>query len=101
MTATQTAVTVMADILPGHEDALRQQLERAGQDPANNPLVPFGGFANVHFARFFIMVATRDLVGRPLSARLVFLADLRRAIEEFLDRAPDQWRGAAPASAST
>src|SRR3981081_4131876 len=53
MVTTQSAVTVMADILAGHEGPLRQLLEAAGQDAANNSLVPFGKLATVHFARFF------------------------------------------------
>jgi hypothetical protein len=159
----QSAVTVMAEILPGHEASLRQLLEEAGRDAGNNSLVPFGKLSNVHFARFFLMEATRDVDGRLLSPRLIFMADvdgppgpflrslaglasdgldavyahcrdysgraglveflrrhsiptaaryvnnigrtveqirqeatLREAIEEFLDRSQDQWRGASP-----
>jgi hypothetical protein len=73
---TQSAVTVMADILPGHEAPVWQLLENAARDPAANALVPFGRLPMVHFARFFVMEATSDLDGRPLAPRLLFLADV-------------------------
>jgi hypothetical protein len=82
---TQSAVTVMADILPGHEAALQQLLQDAGADAANNALIPFGTLPNVHFARFFMIAATHDLDGRPLSPRLVFLADVDGSESPFLD----------------
>jgi len=84
VTITQSAVTVVAEILAGHEAGLRQLLVDAGQDPGNNALVPFAGFANVHFARFFVMDATRDLRGRPLPPRLVFMADVDGPADAFL-----------------
>ena len=75
MLTTQSAVTVIAEILPGHEAALQQALEQAGQSPASNASVPFARLTGVHFARFFILPPATDLDGRPLAARLVFLAD--------------------------
>ena len=84
MVTTQSAVTVMAEILPGHETALRQLLEDAGRDPANNALVPFGQFTNVHFARFFVIDGVTDLAGRPLAPRLAFLADVDGPADAFL-----------------
>jgi hypothetical protein len=76
MVTTQSAVTVMANVLPGHEEPLHQLLENAGQDAANNALVPFGKLPTVHFARFFTMAASQDLDNQPLAPRLVFLADV-------------------------
>src|ERR1700682_2866237 len=84
MVTTQSAVTVMADILPGHEATLRQLLETAGQDAANNALVPFGQLPNVHFGRFFIIDATTDLRGQPLTPRLVLDADVDGSADAFL-----------------
>ena len=75
----------MAEILPGHEAALRGLLEDAGRDPAANPLVPFGRLLTVHFARFFLTEATRDLDGRPLPPRLIFLADVDGPEAPFLE----------------
>src|SRR5437660_12385849 len=75
----------MAEILPDRESSLRQLLESARQDPANNSLVPFGRFPNVHFARFFIWPATIDpLQGMHYTARLFFLADVDGPANAFL-----------------
>ncbi|MGI9147060.1 MAG: hypothetical protein ACR2IK_10985 [Chloroflexota bacterium] len=84
MVTTQTAVTVMADILPGHVVPLRQLLVTAGQDAANNSLLPFGKIPNVHFARFFIIDAAFDLQGHPLSPRLILDADVDGQGSAFL-----------------
>src|ERR1700694_1956540 len=84
MVTTQAAVTVMADILPGHEATLRQLLEMAGHDAPNTPLWPSGQLANVHFGRFFIMDATTDLRGQPLTPRLVLDADVDGSGDAFL-----------------
>src|ERR1051326_393268 len=84
MVTTQSAVTVMAEILAGHEAPLRQLLEAAGQDAADNSLVPFGRLPNVHFARFFIMDAIVDQQGHRYSPRLIFLADIDGPVEPFL-----------------
>ena len=53
---------VLAEVLPGHEQALRELLAQMntgpGQaDPANR-LLPFGRFESLHFARFAILVDT-------------------------------------------
>ena len=74
----------MADILPGHEAPLRQLLETAAYDPANNALVPFVKLPSVHFARFFVMDAANDLRGQPLSARLLFIVDVDGLEDAFL-----------------
>ena len=74
----------MAEILDGHEPQLRALLENAGQDPANNAVVPFARLPTVHFARFFILDAARDLDGRPLAPRLIFLADIDGPADAFL-----------------
>ena len=84
MVTTQASVPVMAEILDGHEPQLRALLENAGQDPANNAVVPFARLPTVHFARFFILDAARDLDGRPLAPRLIFLADIDGPADAFL-----------------
>jgi hypothetical protein len=81
---TQSAVTIMAEIAPGHEPAVRALLDSAGSTPADNDLVPFGQFPTVHFARFFVMDGANDLDGRPLTPRLIFLADIDGPPAPFL-----------------
>jgi hypothetical protein len=73
---TQSAVTIAAPIAPGREADLQNLLETAGQNPADNSLVPFARFPNIHFGRFFILPAATDPQGRSYSAQLVFLADV-------------------------
>jgi hypothetical protein len=80
---TQSAVTIVAPVAAGHEQALQALLEGAGKDPANNALVPFGQFDNVHFARFFILPESTDPQGTSYPACLVFLADVDGAGEAF------------------
>jgi len=81
---TQSAVTVVANLVPGHAPAVQQILATAGKDPANNDLVSFAQFPTVHFARFFVMEPATDLQGRPLAARLIFLADVDGPADAFI-----------------
>lgn len=83
---TQAAVTVMVDVLDGHEAALEALLADAGKNPAANALVPFGRFPNVHFARFFILPAAQDPIsGQTYLPRLVFAADVDGPATPFLE----------------
>ncbi len=83
---TQSALTIMADIVDGREQALQKLLEEAGRDPAQNSLVPFGKFSNVHFARFFILPRMQNpLDGQTYLPRLVFLADVDGPAEPFVE----------------
>jgi hypothetical protein len=81
---TQSAVTIVTVVPPQNEAQLQQVLEQSGQDPANNPLVGFGQFPNVHFARFFILPASTDRDGTTYSSRLVFLADVDGPADAFV-----------------
>jgi hypothetical protein len=84
MVITQSAVTIVAPVADGHESTLQQLLESAGQDPANNQLVSFGQFGNVHFARFFILPSATDQAGRAYQTRLIFLADVDGPADAFV-----------------
>jgi hypothetical protein len=86
MTITQSAITITAPIRVGHEAALQSLLEELGQDPAGNPVAPFGKFPNVHFARFFVLHETYDVYGHYLEPRLVFLADVDGSADAFVRR---------------
>lgn len=84
MVTTQSAVTIVTGLSPTSIGPLQQLLETAGQDPAHNSIVPFAQFADVHFARFFILPAATDRQGIAFSPRLVFLADVDGPAEAFL-----------------
>jgi hypothetical protein len=81
---TQSTLTIVTSITPGHESTVQQLLESAGQEPADNDLIPFSRFPTVHFARFFTMDRATDLQSRPLPPRLVFLADTDGPADAFL-----------------
>jgi hypothetical protein len=81
---TQSAVTIVTTVAATSETRLQKLLEDAGQDAANNPLVPFGQFPNVHFARFFILPASTDRAGITYSTRLIFLADVDGPADAFV-----------------
>jgi len=90
---------VVAQVRPGHEQALREVLARMntgpGQADPTNRLLPFGRFDTLHFARFAILVDSThaDLAahGGPseaLPTYLAFLGDCDgpggRQLDEFV-----------------
>lgn len=82
---TQSAVTIVADIIPSRVGELQRVLEDAGTDPGNNRLVPFSTFNKVHFARFFILDGAIDPDnGNAYPPRLIFLADVDGPAEAFM-----------------
>jgi hypothetical protein len=81
---TQSAVTIVTTVAAEQTANLQKLLEDAGGDPANNKLVPFGKFPNVHFARFFILPSATDRDGTSYSARLIFLADVDGPADAFV-----------------
>ncbi|MBV9581226.1 MAG: hypothetical protein JO057_21810, partial [Chloroflexi bacterium] len=84
MVTTQSAATIVAPVIGGHEADLQQLLQTAGENPAANSLVPFGNFPNVHFARFFILPSATDSQGHTFASELVFLADVDGPGEAFV-----------------
>jgi hypothetical protein len=81
---TQSAVTLVAPIAAGRQAALQQLLESAGLNPADNDVVAFDRFPNVHFARWFILPEMTDRAGQTFGAQLVFLADVDGSAEAFV-----------------
>jgi hypothetical protein len=84
MITTQSAVTIVTPIPAGRLGDLQALLESAGQRPADNELVPFGSFANIHFGRFFILPQSTDPQGRTYPAYLIFLADVDGPADAFV-----------------
>ncbi|WP_077001670.1 hypothetical protein [Variovorax sp. KK3] len=82
----QSHFVVVAAISPGREASLRKLLESMNDkpgmaDPAN-PMLPFGAFPTLHFARFAMLgdesMADLDVFGLPrprLPAYLLFMGD--------------------------
>jgi hypothetical protein len=91
----QSNFMVVAPIAAGREDDLRQLLASMNRSPGvvdpHNPIVPFGQFDRLHFARIVILDdATLDditVYGQPrvnYPTYLVFLGDCDGPAEEFL-----------------
>ena len=80
----QSNIMVVAPIVAGREAELRRLLASMNREPGvadpDNPLVPFGKIATVHFARFVVLVdETREdllVYGVPLPNAINSLAFL-------------------------
>ena len=83
---TQTALTIAAAVNVDRKVALREQLERAGQDPAGNELVPFGRLEGTHFGRLVLLDETADLRGAPIPPRVLLMADFDGPLDAYLQR---------------
>ena len=95
---------VLAEVLPGHEPALRDVLARMnsgpGQADPDNALLPFGRFERLHFLRIAILddathgdLAAHGVTAAPLPTWLSFFGDCdgpgEAQLDEFARVAPD------------
>ncbi len=76
MSIVQESLTLLMDIKQGKESTLGKVLDKINQNPASNPLIPFGKFETVHFARFIILPETRDLKNGLIPASLIFASNV-------------------------
>ena len=83
---TQRALTIVVPVAVEQKPALRALLQRAGQDPARNDLVPFGLLPGTHFGRLLILDETTDLPGAPLRPLLMLMADVDGPADAYLKR---------------
>ncbi len=103
----QAAFMVLAPIDPAREAELRQLLESMNDAPGrvdlDNALLPFGQFANLHFARMFILadqtlddVRVHGLPTRTYPLYFAFLGDVdgdeNAFLNELAERAPEGLR---------
>jgi hypothetical protein len=76
----QVPVTVRAVIVPDRREALEESLEAASSATAPDPAAAAGlglaGRPEVHFARLFVLDATRLSTGEDVPATLVYMADV-------------------------
>ncbi len=86
---------VIAPLAAGHDEAVRQTLERMNAVPGmadpNNSLLPFGAFDTLHFARFAVLddpsAADIEIYGvkrAPLPTYLAFMGDCDGSAHELL-----------------
>jgi len=115
MVTTQAAVTVMADILPGHEAALRQLLETAGQDAANNAQALTDEFADYLRANQDNIEALTIFFSQPYRRRELSYGLIRQVLDKLKADKPklaplrvwqayrqlDDYQGAQPISELT
>jgi len=81
----QLPVTIVAPIRPRQLAPLGRLLERMGEDPAGNPVLPFGRLRTAHFARLALLEASGDLNGDAIPAQLVYMSDIDEPLTEHLD----------------
>lgn len=82
----QVALTIAAPVAPGHTEELQQLLQELGARPE---ALPFRRFANLHFARLFVLKETRDLSGASIPAQLIFLSDVDSPVALYIEALVD------------
>jgi hypothetical protein len=84
----QEAVTVRAPVGPGRLPGLTRALDasaRTGGHPGSLPAcLPLGNFAEVHFARLFLLEAATLHSGERVPESLVYMADVDGSVEGHL-----------------
>src|SRR5690349_12018025 len=107
----QSNFTIIAPILPDHLADLKELLKKmtvcrgqSGAQPGtadpSNPIVPFGQFTKLHYARFVILedptLEDFDRVREPVpdySLSLAFMGDCDGCAENFLTDVSQRARG--------
>lgn len=79
----QNALNVRVPVIQSREAELRELLARMDEDPADNPILPFSMFDNLHFARFLILQGPDH--PETYGTTLVFMANVDGSIAAFLD----------------
>jgi hypothetical protein len=81
----QEALTVIVEIRDGQVAPLKKMLGSIREHGGNWNIVAFVQLPRVHFARFVVFDATRDLKGNPLPAQLALLIHVDAPLAEHLD----------------
>lgn len=79
----QNALTIQMPIIESKEAELRAILNKINQDPANNELMSFSNFENVHFARFIILEGPEH--PKKYASSLFFMANIDGPIDIFIN----------------
>jgi hypothetical protein len=81
----QVALTLRAPIDDARYDDLARLLGQiVAEGAARNSVLPFGQFADVHFARLFVVDESTDLDGETLPACLYYMADVDAPLHRHL-----------------
>ncbi len=94
----QQALTIHAPIKPDQLEALRATLATLAADVAQNTLLPFAQFRQLHFARLLILDQVspttadqqHDLDNTPIPAHLVLLCNVDAPLRDFISELVEQ-----------
>ena len=87
----QNALTIRIPVSETKEASLRKVLAKINKDPANNPILPFSVFREVHFARFLLLEGPDhpDIY----ATTLVFIVNVDGPSADFIDEMIKQMPG--------
>ena len=79
------ALSIITNIQPGLLQRMIDMLsEMEATGVSDNPVVPFGKIASIHFARFVVLPSHEDNTGQPMPARLAFTTNYDLPLENHL-----------------
>ena len=79
----QNALTIRMPVIESKEADLRKVLARINKDPANNAILPFSVFSELHFARFLLLDGPNH--PQTYATTLVFIANVDGPSADFID----------------
>tara|TARA_R110001592_G_scaffold177076_2_gene417337 strand:+ start:150030 stop:151370 length:1341 start_codon:yes stop_codon:yes gene_type:complete len=79
----QNVLIMRMPIIESKEAELRAILNKINQDPANNELMAFSDFKNVHFARFIILEGPEH--PEKYASSLFFIANIDGSIDKLIE----------------
>ena len=78
-------MTILARIVPDELSELEHVLGEVRENLAGNPVIPFGQFDNIHFARLVIVPESIDSRGTPIPPTLVFATNFDGSVKDHLN----------------
>ena len=80
----QDSITIVAPVVRARTRDLELALEEMGADPADNGVLPFARFANVHFGRLVLLPESVDARGNGVPPTLVLATNIDGRAEAHL-----------------
>lgn len=82
----QFALTVIAPVASSGVAYLKQLLDTIQFKIETNPVIPFGKFEGLHFARFVLIEAGRDALGNRYPAELIYSGNFDVSLEDHISQ---------------
>jgi hypothetical protein len=79
----QNTLAIRMPVIESKEDALRKTLAKINQDPADNAIMPFSVFNDLHFARFLLLEGPAH--PEVYETTLIFMANIDGLSSDFID----------------